>query len=331
MKVEESFKKFLEIVEKEENFFLTTHLNPDLDGVSAVLAFFYFLLEKGKKVTAVVEKLPRTAKFLKGINHIKEESEVSEVEPEKVAVVFDANGVSRLTEAIQKLTEVCKYVVIFDHHYLEDNRKPFSKERLLIVDPEAPSTTTLLYRFFEYIGFTPSKEVAECLLAGLYFDTGGFRFENSKEEAFEVAKALVRLGASPSKIAREIFENIPFEEVIALKKVIERIEFLNSFKIAISYLTAEDFAELSSKNVEYLSNFLRSIEGVKVACLVKEVEKGTIGVSLRSKAPVEVLGFAKSMGGGGHLYASGFRVRGVSLEKFVKELKEKLRSWYGEL
>ncbi|NPA39552.1 MAG: bifunctional oligoribonuclease/PAP phosphatase NrnA [Thermodesulfobacteria bacterium] len=326
--MEEDFLKLREIIHKEKNFFLTTHLNPDLDGVSAIVAFCWYLRSLGKDFCACIERLPRNAKFLPGREFLTEEGNCPELKGEEVVLVFDANTPSRIPDKIFKATKKAKYFVVIDHHYLEEGKEVFPRQELSIIAPEVASTTLLLLKYFKTIGFEITPEVATNLMAGLYFDTGGFKFENANKcEVFKCAEELCLAGAKPSLIAREIFENIPFDEVIALKKVISRTKFVCK-DVVTSYLTAEDFKELSSKNIEYLSNFLRSIEGVNVSALVKEVEPGFIAVSLRSRAPVEVLEFAQSWGGGGHKYASGFKVQSKSLEDFLLELENRLRSYY---
>jgi len=328
MELQEGFKEFWRLLEEEEEFLITTHINPDLDGICSALAFSYVLNRLKKQFTIVSEPPPRNAKFLPERSLITLQDDWKGASGKEVLIVFDANNLSRVPEKVRNHADKFRCTVIFDHHYLEESRSRFPNEKLVLVDPLAASTTLLLYRFLHFVGFELTESLATLLLTGLYFDTGGFKFENTKAEVFEVAAALTKAGAKPSFIAREIFENIPWEEVLALKRVIDRIEFLNDRKIAVSYLSSRDFEELGLQYVEYLSNFLRSIEGVKVAALLKEKVPGEIGVSLRSRAPVEVLEFAQAMGGGGHKYASGFRVKGVKLEEFLKEFKKKLKEYY---
>ena len=41
------------IIEKNENFLITTHINSDGDGLGAELSLYYFLKNKGKKVKII--------------------------------------------------------------------------------------------------------------------------------------------------------------------------------------------------------------------------------------------------------------------------------------
>jgi phosphoesterase RecJ-like protein len=326
-----SFENLLNLIKKRDNFVLITHLNPDLDGVSSLLAFYFYLKSCGKKVFPLIEQVPRTAEFLPGKDFLVLAEEALLFSSEWTVILFDANSPTRVAEEVKTKIQECKKFVIIDHHQPEENRIRFPEEEVIIIEPSAPSTSFIVFKFFKFAEVPITPEIAENLLAGIYFDTGGFKYENTKEETFLVAGELCKFGANPSRIAREIFENIPFEEIEALKRVLNRLEFLNEGTIAISYLTCEDFEKLGLKGVEYLANFLRSIKGVKVSALVKEGEKNMISVSLRSRAPVEVVDFARSFGGGGHKYASGFKMKINDLREFLEVFKEHLRSYYAGL
>ena len=58
--------------------------------------------------------------------------------------------------------------------------------------------------------------------------------------------------------------------------------------------------------------FPRSIEGVRMALLFREVSQGRVKVSLRSVGDVDVAAFAKPFGGGGHTKAAGLALHGLA-------------------
>jgi len=324
-----NWEKALNWFKENDNFLILTHKKPDLDGIGSLLAVFLFLKILGKRVNAVVEKLPEMAMFLPGVKEITLAEELKNNEF-KALVVVDAHSPHRLPDEILKKIKLPEDTLVIDHHLAED-RTPFSNRELLFIDPSAPSTTFLLYKFFFSQALPLSEEIAQNLLAGIYYDTGGFRYENVGEEVFRVSAELVRAGAKPSQIAREIFENMPIQRIEFLKLILNRLEFLNNGKIVISYLTLDDFQKVGgTEYLNDLTSFIRGIKGVEVAVLVKELEKGLISVSLRSKSPVEVVGLAKKMGGGGHRFASGFKVENAELFEFMEKFKKELREYYGE-
>lgn len=317
-------KKILSLIEKSEEIVLVTHQNPDIDGLSSMLAFSLVFSEKN--LLPLVEELPVNSQFLHGIEKIKIVSRENNFYEPDLLVVFDAQCEKRLSESIRKLLKP-REVLIFDHHQ-EENCDPFlSCTPFKIINPEAPSTTYMIFKFLKAASLKITSEVSENLLSGLYYDTGSFRYENVKGDIFQVAQELMDLGARPNFIAKELFENIPIEQIEITKLVLERLELLKNGEIALSYLKKGDFERLGGE--AYLNDpasLLRSIKGVKVSALVKEAEDGSIKVSLRSKAPFEVIEFAKRFGGGGHKYACGFKVKENNLEKFLEKLKRELES-----
>ena len=60
--------------------------------------------------------------------------------------------------------------------------------------------------------------------------------------------------------------------------------------------------------------FPRSIEGVRMALLFREVSQGRVKVSLRSVGDVDVAAFALPFGGGGHTKAAGLALTGSLAE-----------------
>ena len=71
---------------------------------------------------------------------------------------------------------------------------------------------------------------------------------------------------------------------------------------------------VSSDDLDGVVEFPRSIEGVRMALLFREMSGGRVKVSLRSVGNVDVAAFAKRFGGGGHTKAAGLAPRGSLAE-----------------
>jgi phosphoesterase RecJ-like protein len=85
----------------------------------------------------------------------------------------------------------------------------------------------------------------------------------------------------------------------------------------------------SVTDTERLVEELRSVEGVEVAVLFKELENGKIKVSFRSKGRATVNGVARAFGGGGHEQAAGCVIPGDLAEvqeRVLAELQRHLAS-----
>ena len=95
---------------------------------------------------------------------------------------------------------------------------------------------------------------------------------------------------------------------------------------AISYVTRRDFEKCHAvkADAEALIDTLRSIAGVRVACMLRE-QGDSIRGSFRAKDDTDVAAIAVSFGGGGHKAAAGFSIEGpiegalVRVEKAIEQ------------
>ncbi|MFN4131929.1 MAG: DHH family phosphoesterase [Caldimicrobium sp.] len=319
-----NFKFLFEHINQANTFLLLTHENPDIDGLASMLSFF--LAHPEKNLIPLVEKIPENAYFLHGIEHIKLIQDLTLPIEVDTIVLFDAQCEKRVPKEIRNMIKG-KSVIVFDHHQMEDCSPFLGLSPLKLIDPKEPSTTSLLYKYLISLSYPLNAQIAENLLAGIYYDTGGFRYENVKGDIFLVAHELISLGARPYYIAQALFENLTLEQIESMKLILTRLELLKEGTIALSYLQAEDFQRWGDKGLNDLASFLRSIKDVKIAALVKEIKPKEIKVSLRSKAPIESLPLAQRYGGGGHRFACGFTVRNKDLITFLEEFKEVLRNY----
>lgn len=306
------------ILEEAESFVLATHVNPDADGLSSVLAMHLVLKNRGRRSLPLLEERgPSFLDFLHGFGDLvtlEDFRKDSFPVEESVALVFDLSEETRLGE-VAPVVKAARERVILDHHARTGEALP----GLRMVDPRAPATALLVYRLLRELGWEISAEAAENLYAGLYSDTGGFRFENTREEAFRVAADLVRLGARPAVVGERLLENHPPARFELMRRVLERREILSGGRGVLSYLTLKDFEETGARpaEAEDLATFLRSMRGVEISAMVKELKPGEVGVSLRSRGRIDVAELAASEGGGGHVRAAGFRKRGLAVEEVV--------------
>ncbi len=94
---------------------------------------------------------------------------------------------------------------------------------------------------------------------------------------------------------------------------------------ALSYVSVDDMAACGAvkADAEPLIDILRSLAGVRVACMLREQPDGVRG-SLRAKDDTDVSALARRFGGGGHRAAAGFSVKDASVLEAVELLTEKV-------
>ncbi|NPB10010.1 MAG: bifunctional oligoribonuclease/PAP phosphatase NrnA [Thermodesulfobacteria bacterium] len=290
------------LIRERERFFLVSHINPDGDAIGSMLGLAAALESLGKEVWPYLdEEIPRSYAWLPGVEKIR-----YSLPPDSrwTAIVLDCGDLSRIGGAAE-FVDSLQEVLVLDHHEVSGDLG-----HLRLVEPIF-ATGALVFYLLRELSVPLTREIAENLYTAIFSDTGGFRFQQTTAEAFSMAKELAEAGADPAKIAEMLTEHYPLSRFCLLKLVLERLRLLAEGKVAISVLKSEDYerCQATKSDPEDFATFLRSIDGVEVTALVKEVKPGEISVSLRSRGRVNVARFAARFGGGGHRCAAGFRLK----------------------
>lgn len=180
------------------------------------------------------------------------------------------------------------------------------------VVPSAASVSILVHQLLQALGATLDERIADALLLGLTTDTGGFRFSNTTAEAHRAAAVMLEAGASPERVARRIYESRTSGSVRLLGEVLQTLELSCDGQIASMILTHEHLERASAtrQDTEGLIDYPRSIDGVEIAVLYRELEEDRYKVSLRSRGTTSVEVVARRHGGGGHRNAAGCELDG---------------------
>lgn len=303
----------LEAVLKNYKFIsIVSHTSPDADAYGSLLGVYNLLKDNGYKVEAVNEsgQLPRYS-FLPGFIEIK--TEISK--ESDFIIVCDCGELKRVGD--QLVTTINNRDILnIDHHI---SNKDFGKHNLVVTT--ASSTCEIVYLLAKE--FVITKEIATCLYAGVFSDTGGFKYSNTSALTLKIASELTELGASPEEIAKKLFANTPLDEIKLQAKALSNLKTYFSQKYAEIILRAEDFNGLNPSSSEGLAEKARDIENVEISALIRW-DQELYKVSLRSKsAQYNVSELAEKFGGGGHRQAAAFRWRG-SLEELTVALRSEI-------
>lgn len=305
----------LEEIKKAETIVVLTHESPDGDAVSSSLSVMFALEQLGKQADVVIPEFSRDFNFLHGVDKILQQGKSENYD---LAISVDCTDLKRLVGA-KEYFETAKRTIQIDHHSVNAMFADFN-----YVNPAAPACCQVLISMFEYHGIKITKEIATCILTGIITDTGGFQWGGVTPETFEFAAELIRKGAKIKEICRIALRKKSKAHCELEKLVYNRMEFFEDGKIALAYLTLNDYENISAEmgDDEGLVEMLRDIEGVEVAVLLKEKE-GANGFkgSLRSHETVNVSDIALLLGGGGHPGAAGCFISGT-----VEQVKEKVVS-----
>jgi phosphoesterase RecJ-like protein len=307
-----------------ERFLLTTHEGPDGDALGSLLALHRLLTQLGKDsvmfLAAKEFPLPVEYRFLP-LEEVFHEPPVDVVD--RTLVFLDCGNIDRMPVDFLRRRDG-RPVLNLDHHH--DNTR-FGTINL--VDTEVSCTAELVYGLAPRLGAEITPDIAAALYVGLVTDTGRFMYQNTGASAHRMAADLIESGVDVHEIYRRLYERVPIEKLHLTARALERIQRLEGGALAITYISADDYAAAGAEEVltEGIIDYVRSLEGTRLAAVVRDRADGGSSarkVSLRSATgDIDVSEIARRHGGGGHARAAGFSTD-LSYEELVEALRGEL-------
>lgn len=297
--------RIIEEIKRNKTFLIASHINPEGDAIGSALALAISLNNIGKKVTVFnQDPIPRNLQFLPMSEEIIHEIDRSL--SFDVAFVLDCGDLDRVGKEIERIRKIRKIINI-DHHITNSR---FGDVRL--VDSQSSSTAELIYALLKDIPIKITYKIALNIYTAILTDTGAFCNSNTTEVAFHIASEMVRIGVNPSNVAEKIYQEMPVSRLRLLGLVLNTLDILDNGRIAsvVATLSMLKKTGATPELTEDIVNYPRSILGVKVAVLFREVSKNYYKISFRSNKDADVADIAREFGGGGHPNASGGNIEG---------------------
>ena len=297
----------LDSINKSARVLLHFHPSPDEDCVGSVLAMARFLVRQGKLVTIISgdSKTPKWIKYLPGGDSAVEqkflETDLSQYD---LFLALDTGSKKQITRFGDIVFPDSLRVVVIDHHARVE---PFAQ--LAIVDDSYSATAELLFDLFKYWQVEIDHDMAICLFAGIYGDTGGFQYSKTTSRTFTTAAELVQLADDFAEVISNLRNNNswPWVEFNALG-----VSLAESYGGGRLRLAPVPEALCHSRGIErenmennLVAVTLRSVEGCEISASLIEGE-GAVRISLRSRNGdrYDVSKIAEALGGGGHRAAA---------------------------
>jgi len=304
------------------------HVNPDVDAIGAMLAVARTL--PGEAAIALPGgHFSQKVRFMLELGGGVPIADERRVAASDLAAVVDTATVNRVNVAGKWEAIAGKLVVNIDHHITNPDFGQFNW-----VVASATSTCELIHHVIAAAGWPMDARKASLLYAGIYADTAAFSLPTVTAAAFEVAAALVRAGADIERIGARLSRSQAPHEFDLLRRVYHNTRLAGDGHIAYSTLTHEEIAAAgcTAEDIDDQVSIPRSLSGIRVAMLFSEAEPGVIRINLRGENGTPVLPLAQKLGGGGHSYSAGVRVRGpiaVVVERVLAEAQQFLAAAAG--
>ena len=318
----DKFKYIDDKIKESKSILLSTHENPDCDGLGSEIALYYYIKSLGKDCkiinsTAMSEKY----RFIDPENVIQEyNSKYNDwLKNIDLAIVLDIGSHKRLRE-ISNLTKNCKNKISIDHHISKDSSF-FSFE---VIDVNAPATGTIVWDFLSSLDMKPLGDIkiSNALYAAIITDTGSFRYSNTNPKTHIIASSLLENGVEPNEIYQNIYENRTKSQIALLAHVINNVKYTLNGEVAYAVLLKKDFEKCNAtlSDNDGMSDFLRGIEGVEISFSITELKSNLYKISFRSRKKYIINDIAGEFGGGGHMLAAGATVEADNVDELTNNI-----------
>ena len=312
--------KILECIQKEDDFIIATHVNPDGDSIASVLVFASLLRHCGKNYKILLnDPVPKKFDFLDGVDEIRcfRDEKVS-FEP-KVFIVLDSSELDRIG-SVNEMLSGNSFIINIDHH--PSNHK-FGY--LNFIDSKESSTVEIVYRMVMQLKVPVSPSMATQVYTGVMCDTGRFLFPNTSSRSLSVCAHMIRKGANSQSIAEKVYFRTSRKTIRALALALSTIEFHFNGTVACIHLSNGYLDPDEKIDTEGFVDNLLAVDGTEVEFFMLEIEPKLFRVSFRSKHFIDVNSIAKAFDGGGHKRASGCCIQG-SVDEVKKRIFKVLKN-----
>jgi phosphoesterase RecJ-like protein len=302
MRLMEAIEDIIDIIKTKQTFVLTTHIHADGDALGSLLGLGLALLNNGKNVVMVLaEPVPEGYRFLPGAEKIEIVHD-NIIDYFDVGIALDCTEPSRAGDAEHALKKA-NFIINIDHHI---SNQYFGQINL--VNSEASATAEIICNLLVKAGISITSEIATNLYTAIITDTGSFRHQNTSANCLRTSAYLLDCGAAHNFIQHNLYEQRSINSLRLLVMGLQTLSLSENGLIAWMTITQDMIAEVDDS--DGLIDYAKSLKGVEVGILFKELKSGEIKVSFRSKSYVDVNQLAAHFGGGGHERAAGCSVRG---------------------
>lgn len=295
--------EFLQTVQEAEHIVMFTHVGPDGDALGSLTAMGQVLSAQGKQVTMVVDSsIPPRFAYLPMIEAVQ--AKLSTDTSFDLIITLDCGDEFRMGKPFDQLQQKTPLINI-DHHITNTNFGTLNW-----VNPQATSTTEMLYELFMSLDIPLTPDIATSLLTGMVTDTLGFRTPNVTANTLKISGELMDAGAELALITQQTLNLQPLSTARLWQVGLNHMKLEDGLMWTSISREERSRAGHRGDSSSGLVNFLADVDRAAIGVVLLEMDDGMIRVGFRSQPPYDVSVLATELGGGGHPQASGCTLEG---------------------
>jgi phosphoesterase RecJ-like protein len=283
--------------------------NPDTDSLASALALEQILGDLGKEpILYCGVDLPTYLSYIPGSDRVLKDF------PKQfdASIIVDTSSDSLLEKVESNHSKswmAAKPVIIIDHHSTE----PTIDFANVVCSHSVVATGEVLYELTQQLKWPLNDQAKDLITMAILSDSLGLMSEGTGSRSIRIIAELVDGGVSLAKLdnlRRITMRREP--ELIAYKgRLLQRVEFYGDNRIAMLTIPWEEIEQYSPlyNPPMLVMDDMRLAKGTDVAICFKVYRDGKVTAKIRCNYGVGIADkLAEHFGGGGHSYASGFKI-----------------------
>lgn len=296
-------------LKEHNNFTILTHRRPDGDTLGSAALLCRGLRQLGK-TAHILENREVTPKY----TYLTQGLTKAAPAEQDVLVCVDVASPGMLPAEFAHLVD--RITLRIDHHR---NDTPFTTHEL--VDPPSAACGQIIWQVLQQMGAVLDEPMAIALYTAVATDTGCFRYANTQPETYEAAAACARVTGCLRELNHTLFETNSLARLRIQGWMVENALFLQGGKICICAipLEVEQQFGVTEDDMENISGFPRTIDGVQIAATLRQDGQERVKLSVRCMPEHNASAICAQLGGGGHYGAAGASMT-MSMEQAVQTM-----------
>ncbi len=283
--------------------------NPDGDSLASALALEQIIGDLGLEPYLYCGiDMPAHLKHLPGWDRVNKEL------PRRfdATIIVDTSTddlFQSLKTSNQRQPVTAKPCIVLDHHNVPASL-PYAT---VICNHPVVATGELIYELAQQLNWPLSLPAKEMLAASIMSDSLGLTSEGTAARSIHIIGELVEGGVSLAKLEalrRDLMRKSP--ELTRYKgQLLQRVEYHSDDRIAMVTIPWEEiqtYSPVYNPSILVMDD-MRLTENTDIAIAFKVYKDGKVTGKIRANYGIAVANdLAQAFGGGGHKYASGFKV-----------------------
>lgn len=302
-------EKIAAILADAQNIVILQADNPDGDSLGSALALEHILGDMGKEPHLYCGvDIPSYLSYLPGWDRVSKEL------PKQfdASIIVDTSAASLFEKLTQgdKSQLASKPCIVIDHHAVELTI-PFAT---VVCNKEVVATSEAIYELAKQLDWPLNIDAKKMITAAIMADSLGLITEATSARTIHIVGELVEGGVSLAELeyARRLLMRKSPSLVKYKGELLQRIEYHAHNRIAsvsIPWREIEIYSPQYNPSMLVMED-MRMTNDVQVAIAFKLYKDGKMTAKIRcNQGSAIAADLAKHFGGGGHIYASGFKVQ----------------------